>query len=263
LSQLRILIVDDHEVSRRGVRSLLTSKTDWVVSEAMNDVEAVEKARIFRPDIVLMDISMPQMNGLEAMRMLGRELPSSKIVIVSQNDAHTTRRQAQELNAAAYLRKSDLSQDLLPTLNRLMGEANSSVPVKPENSKPISAPGNWLADGAAQSETLVNVAPLCAYLVDADFRIQQVHRPARLAAGDVPDSIGRDFNEMIPILWPKQSAGEIVRRFRHTLESGESYIAPERVESRSDRGIHEIHEWQIHRVPLPDGRHGVVCLFAR
>ena len=124
MGQFRVLIVDDHEVSRRGIRSLLIPKTDWIIGEAADGIEAIDKANIFRPDIVVMDVSMPKMNGLDATRVLGRELPNSKVVIVSQNDPDITRRQADAVHAAAYIPKCDVFQDLLPTLHRLMGRGN-------------------------------------------------------------------------------------------------------------------------------------------
>ena len=113
----------------------------------------------------------------------------------------------------------------------------------------------------AQFETLLNAAPLGVYLVDADFRIRQVNPTARLVFGDIPDLIGRDFDEVIHRLWSKEYADEIVRLFRHTLDTGEPYLTPERIEERRDRGVTEYYEWQIHRLPLPDGHYGVVCYF--
>jgi len=114
-----ILIVDDHEIVRQSLRSLLSSRPEWkVCGEAADGLQAVEKAKTLRPDVVLMDISMPGMNGLEATRILRRELPESKIIIISQNDAEVTRRQAAEVDAAAYVAKSDLYRHLLPTLSK-------------------------------------------------------------------------------------------------------------------------------------------------
>ncbi|MGH8654849.1 MAG: PAS domain S-box protein [Gammaproteobacteria bacterium] len=114
---------------------------------------------------------------------------------------------------------------------------------------------------AAQFETLLYEAPLGVYLVDGDFRIRHVDPTTFKVFGDIPDVIGRDFDEVIHILWPKAYADEIVQRFRHTLETGEPYITPERIEERLDRGVTEIYEWQINRIPLSEGRYGVVCYF--
>ncbi len=126
---LRILIADDHEGVRRGIRSLLSSGSNWVVcGEAADGSEAVEEAKSLQPDVVLMDISMPRMNGLDATRIIQREVPSSVIVIVSQNDPGIGRRQASEAEAAAYIAKSDLSRELLPMLDRLVARRNAEPP---------------------------------------------------------------------------------------------------------------------------------------
>jgi len=118
-----ILIVDDHEIVRRGLRSLLASRPEWTIcGEAADGCEAIEKAQSLRPDIVLMDISMPRMDGLSATQILRRQLPETQIVIISQNDPSIVQPQAQEVDAAAFVAKSDLSRSLLTTLDRVVGE---------------------------------------------------------------------------------------------------------------------------------------------
>jgi len=99
------------------------------------------------------------------------------------------------------------------------------------------------------------------YLVDADFGIKAVNPTALPVFGDIPDLIGRDFDEIIHILWPEQYADEVVRLFRHTLETGEPYVASEHIEERRDRKVKEYYEWRINRIALPEGRYGVVCYF--
>ncbi|MCC2643923.1 MAG: uncharacterized protein K0S45_4336 [Nitrospira sp.] len=118
-----------------------------------------------------------------------------------------------------------------------------------------------LRNRADQFETLLNQAPLGVYLVDADFRIAQVNPVARPVFGDIPDLIGRDFDEVIHLLWEKSYADEMVRIFRYTLDTGEPYMTPERAEFRIDRGVTEYYEWRLDRITLPDGRHGLVCYF--
>jgi PAS domain S-box-containing protein len=123
MGSLRILIVDDHETVRRGVRALLSSRRDWVVcGEAGDGFEAVEKAKSLRPDVVLMDISMPRMDGVEATRIIRREVPESKIIIVSQNDPVVASSQAAEIDAGGYVNKADLARDLLPALESLLAD---------------------------------------------------------------------------------------------------------------------------------------------
>ena len=112
-----------------------------------------------------------------------------------------------------------------------------------------------------QFQALVDEAPLGVYLVDADFRIRQVNPTARQVFGDIPDLVGRDFDQVIHMLWPAEVADDIVARFRVTLATGVPYSVQEYVEERLDRRAREHYEWQINRIPLPDGGYGVVCYF--
>jgi PAS domain S-box-containing protein len=111
----------------------------------------------------------------------------------------------------------------------------------------------------AQFETLLKQAPIGVYLVDADLRICQAN-PIALAAFGIPGGvIGRNFDEIIHQVLERRHANELVRLFRRTLETGEAFVAPTRAEYRIDRGVTEHYEWQLDRINLPDGRHGVVC----
>jgi len=150
-----ILIVDDHEIVRRGLRSLLSARPEWqICGEAEDGVQGVERAKALRPSLVLMDISMPRMNGLEATRILRRDLPETKVVIISQNDPVIARRQAKEVDAAAYISKSDLSRDLLPTLSSFLGHMDSCDGITP--TQPVSSPPvlDWLAGGGILSRLI-------------------------------------------------------------------------------------------------------------
>lgn len=143
---LRILVVDDHEVVRRGLQNLLASRSDWsVCGEAEDGREAVEMAKLLRPDVVLMDISMPRMDGLEATRILRQELPKSKVVIVSHNDPVIVRRQAEEVDAAAFVGKSDLAKSLLQTIDGLINAQSGPVPTNGGQRNSV-APA-WLSEG--------------------------------------------------------------------------------------------------------------------
>jgi PAS domain S-box-containing protein len=114
---------------------------------------------------------------------------------------------------------------------------------------------------AAQYQTLLNQAPLGVYLVDAEFRIRDVNPTAARSFSDIPDIIGRDFDEVIHQVWDKKYADEIVAIFKNTLKTGEPYQTPERIEHRADRDVTEYYEWRADRIPLPEGGFGVVCYF--
>ena len=112
-----------------------------------------------------------------------------------------------------------------------------------------------------QYETLLGQAPIGVCVVDADFRIRDMNPTALPMFGDIPDLIGADFDAIIHRVWAQEYADEIVTLFRRTLETGKPYQMPERVEHRLDRRVTEYYEWRIDRIPLPDGRYGVVCYF--
>jgi len=127
VSPLRILIVDDHEAVRSGLRMLLSS-SEWIVSgEACDGLEAVEKARSIRPDLVLMDVSMPRMDGIAATRIIRQEMPEAEVIVISQNDPKVAARQAQDVNARGYVAKSELGQSLLPMIRSLMEEKQAAL----------------------------------------------------------------------------------------------------------------------------------------
>ncbi len=88
MNTLRILLADDHEVVRRGLKELLEAQPGWeVVDEATNGREAIEKAERLKPDVVILDIAMPALNGLEATRQISESLPRTEILILTVNDS--------------------------------------------------------------------------------------------------------------------------------------------------------------------------------
>ncbi len=120
MSNLRILVADDHDIIRRGLKSLLSSRPGWVVcAEAGTGREAIALAEQHRPDVVVMDISMPDLNGLEAARKIRKLLPKSEVVILSLHYSDQLVREIVDAGARAYIMKSDADRDLLIAIEAL------------------------------------------------------------------------------------------------------------------------------------------------
>lgn len=120
MSAVRILIADDHELTRRGVQACLESQPEWkVVGEAGTGSEAVEKAKLLQPDVAVLDISMPELNGLETTRQILKAVPQAEIVILTMHDSEKLVQRALEAGARAFVTKSDVAHHLVDAVNAL------------------------------------------------------------------------------------------------------------------------------------------------
>lgn len=120
MTALRILIVDDHAVVRRGVRSLLESHPGWEISgEAATGREAVELARRLQPDVVVMDLSLPELNGLDATRQILKESPRSEILVLTMHHSEELAREVLQAGARGYVLKSDADESLIAAVENL------------------------------------------------------------------------------------------------------------------------------------------------
>jgi len=117
---LRVLVADDHPIVRAGLRSLIESRPGWqVCAEGVNGREAVEKAAKLKPDIAVLDVSMPVLNGIEATRQLRKVSPETEVLILTMHDADQMVQQLIEAGCRGYLLKDDADRSLLAALDAL------------------------------------------------------------------------------------------------------------------------------------------------
>jgi DNA-binding NarL/FixJ family response regulator len=117
---LRILLADDHSIVRRGLRELLEERVGWsVCAEAATGREAVERAIEHRPQIAVLDLSMPELNGLEATRRIRRSVPETEVLVFTMHESDELVREVLAAGARGYLLKSDAADQLVPAVESL------------------------------------------------------------------------------------------------------------------------------------------------
>lgn len=120
MGTVRLLVADDHEIVRRGLRAVLEKQPGWkVVAEATNGREAVEKAIEMKPDITILDIGMPALNGLEAVRQIVKKVDHTKVLVLTVHDADPLIGQVLETGARGFLLKTDAGTDLVTAVEAL------------------------------------------------------------------------------------------------------------------------------------------------
>ena len=242
----RIVLADDNADMRDYVTRLLEGR--WQVDAVADGAAALAAIRANPPSVVLTDVMMPGLDGFELLHSL-RQDPVTRhipVVLLSARAGEEATLEGIAAGADDYLVKPFTARDLLTRLEAQLGRARQQ---------------EALRERTAQIESLINNAPIGVFLVDEDFRIAQVNPIAVPVFGDIPNLIGRDFEDVTRRMWAATYADEIVRCFRRTLATGEPYETHERAEMRIDQGPTEYYDWRIDRVALPDRRHGVVCYF--
>lgn len=117
---LKILIADDHEVVRQGVRTIVELQAEWtIVAEACNGADAVSRALETQPDIALLDITMPELNGLEAAKQILKQLPGTQILILTMHESDELVREVLAAGARGYVLKTDARRDLVNAVRSL------------------------------------------------------------------------------------------------------------------------------------------------
>lgn len=116
----RILIADDHEIVRQGLKSIMKAQPDWeIVGEAITGREAVELSRQRKPHLVIMDIGMPELNGLEATRQILKEFPAMEVLVLTMHESEQLIREVLATGARGYILKSDAGRELVAAVDAL------------------------------------------------------------------------------------------------------------------------------------------------
>jgi DNA-binding NarL/FixJ family response regulator len=120
LQGLQILIADDHELVRRGLRALLEAQADWqVVAEAQDGQEAVDQVVSLKPDVAILDIGMPRLNGLEALRRIAKMAPETKVLVLTMHESDELIRAALDAGACGFVTKSGATTELVFAIEAL------------------------------------------------------------------------------------------------------------------------------------------------
>ena len=118
---VKIVIADDHDVVRQGLRTLLRARPEWQISaEAANGKEAVEAVRTVAPDVLILDITMPVMSGLDAMREIGGLQVATRVLIFTMHDSSSLVRAVKDAGAQGYVLKSNAARDLIKAIEALL-----------------------------------------------------------------------------------------------------------------------------------------------
>jgi len=116
-----LLVADDHEIVRRGIRAVIKEQSEWqIVAEAKDGRDAVTKAAEFQPDVAILDITMPSLNGLDAAKQIAKLSPRTKILILTVHESDQLIRQALDAGASGYIFKTDASFDLIIAVKALL-----------------------------------------------------------------------------------------------------------------------------------------------
>jgi len=210
--KLRILIADDHELVRRGLCALLKDHEGWeICGEATDGREAVEKAKLLKPDVVILDVGMPNLNGLAATRQLSRQDPHCKIIVLTITDTDQVVQEALDAGARGFVLKSDAARDLVSAVEALQRNRMFLTP-------------------------RVNDMVLAGFL-------DRGQRPAPGAAPDLPKLTPRE-GEVIQLLAEGKSSKEVASLLNLSTKTAETH----RSNIMRKLGFHSIRDLVVYAV---------------
>jgi len=177
---MRILVVDDHEAVRRGVRSFLRQPEFDVCGEAVDGEDAIKKAKLLRPDVVVMDVNMPKLNGLNATREIRKILPDTDVLILSQHSSTELKMEALNAGARGYVDKAAISKDLGPALEKMQTRNGD------RKEREVA-----LEKSESMFRQMIDELPAAVYTTDMQGRLTHFNQAAVKFSGRAPE-LGTD-----------------------------------------------------------------------
>jgi DNA-binding NarL/FixJ family response regulator len=134
----RILLVDDHPIVREGLRTVLQRQPGCeVIGEAADGVEALDKAESLQPDVMVLDVTMPKLSGIEVCRIVKQKIPDLEVLFVTQHDSPQMMREALGAGAKGYVVKSNAARDLLDAIETVREHRVFTALAKPDSGAPV------------------------------------------------------------------------------------------------------------------------------
>ena len=258
-STFHVLLIVESPDERAAFRQMLLrgSPRHYTFTEAESGhagIRAVLDAPGTPPDCVLLDDTLrdPDAPAVLAALRAGGEVTTCPVVVITNSLERGTlalRAGAHEFFGNDWATPVSVTRAIDSAVDR-HGSARGRVAAE-------AALGRNLELFSA----IVDQAPGGVYVVDAQFRVVQMNAESRPFFASVQPLIGRDFDDALEIVWGPEVGPQIATIFRHTLATGERYVSPRFSAQRHDIGGEEAFEWEIQRITLPDGQHGVVCYF--